>query len=115
MENRLWCFNLCGVAKAGRGLGPHYLLGKPVNQNLQQRGLLLHVYGGARRRPSFSCKTSAERRTFITKLLNYWDRDAVLRLTRERGNISFGNVHVAMFLDFSAEVQKKRAQFVEVK
>lgn len=54
-------------------------------------------------------------RTFIAKLLNYRDRDTILHLTRERGNIPVGNVTVAVFPDFSAEVQKKRARFTEAK
>lgn len=43
------------------------------------------------------------------------DRDTVLGLTHVRGNITFGNVNVAVFPDFSAEGQKKRAQFTEAK
>lgn len=54
-------------------------------------------------------------RTFNAKFLNVCDRDTILRLTRERGNIPFGIVHVAVLPDFSAEVQKKRAQFAETK
>lgn len=48
-------------------------------------------------------------------MLNYRDRDTVLRLTREKGNIPFGNSHIAVFLDFSAEVRQKRAQFSDDK
>lgn len=51
----------------------------------------------------------------IAKLLNYKDRDAALRLARERGNIPIGNIKVAIFPDFSAEIQKKRQGFMEAK
>lgn len=54
-------------------------------------------------------------RTFIAKSLNYLDCDVILRLTRKRGSIPISNVTVAVFPDFSAEVQKKRAQFTEAK
>lgn len=54
-------------------------------------------------------------RTFIAKLLNYRDQDAILRLTREKGNIPFGSTPIAVYPDFSAEVQKKQAQFSEAK
>lgn len=54
-------------------------------------------------------------RTFIAKFLNYRDRDAILRLTRERGNIPLGNLTVVVYQDFSAEIQKKRARFTEAK
>lgn len=54
-------------------------------------------------------------RTFIAKLLNYKGRDAALRLAREKGNIPFGNGRVAVFPDFSAEVQRHRQGFTEAK
>lgn len=54
-------------------------------------------------------------RTFIAKMLNFRDRDAILRLTRTKGNIPFQNVEIKVFPDFSAEVQKKRALFTEAK
>lgn len=54
-------------------------------------------------------------RTFFAKFLIFRDRDTILHLTREKGNIPFGETHVAVFPDFSEEVQKKRAQFSEAK
>lgn len=54
-------------------------------------------------------------RTFIAKLLNFRDRDAVLCLTRLKCNIPFQNVKIKVFPDFSADVQKKRALFTEAK
>lgn len=54
-------------------------------------------------------------RTFISKFLNFRDRDAILHLSREKGNIPFGNKIVAVFPDFSAEVQRKRKTFMEAK
>lgn len=54
-------------------------------------------------------------RTFIAKFLNYRDRDAILCLTREKGDIPFHSVYISVFPDFSAEVQKQRARFLEVK
>lgn len=38
-----------------------------------------------------------------------------MRLTREKGNIQVGNGHVAVFPDFSNEVQRRRSQFQDVK
>lgn len=54
-------------------------------------------------------------RTFIAKFLNIRDPDAILRLSRVKGNIPLGNKMVAVFPDFSAEVQKRRRTFMEVK
>lgn len=44
-------------------------------------------------------------------MLNFQDRDAVLCLTRLKGNIPFKNGEIKVFPDFSADVQKKRAHF----
>lgn len=85
--------------------------------------LLIKTYGGEAFSSTFVVERAhrlaakpplagAPLRTFIAKFLNYRDREAILRLTRERGNIRIGNLSVA---DFSAEVQKKRARFTEVK
>lgn len=54
-------------------------------------------------------------RTFIAKILNYRDCNAILRLTRDHGNTPFPNGRISVFPDFSAEVQKQRSHFVDVK
>lgn len=51
----------------------------------------------------------------IAKMLNFHDRDTVLRLTGIKGNIPFKNGEIKVFPDFSAEVQKKRAHFTKAK
>lgn len=53
--------------------------------------------------------------TFISKSLNYKDQDAAVRLAREKGNIPHGNGRVAIFPDFSADVQRRRQSFMKVK
>lgn len=50
-------------------------------------------------------------RTFIAKFLNFRDRNVILRLSREKGNIPIGNEMVAVL----PEVQRKRLTFTEVK
>lgn len=49
--------------------------------------------------------------TLIAKFLNFKDRDKILRLTREKGNIPYTNTHVAVFPDFTNEVQRLIATF----
>lgn len=88
--------------------------------------LLINAYG----RDTFSTTFVVERahqmparrppegvppRTFIAKLLNFKDRDAVLRMARLKGNIPFQSGFISAFPDFSAEVQRQRARFTEVK
>lgn len=54
-------------------------------------------------------------RTFIAKIMNYRDRNAIFRLPREKGSIPLHNGMVVVYPDFSAEVQHRRSQFTEVK
>lgn len=54
-------------------------------------------------------------RTFFAKMLNFRDCDAVLHLTKLKSNIPFQNGEIKVFSDFSAEDQRKRAQFTEAK
>lgn len=118
MENRLRRCNLrfIGLPEKEEGADPATYL----------ETLLLKTYG----REAFSVMFAVERahrvparppppgappRTFIAKFLNFRDRDKILKLTRERGNIQIGNSQIAVFPDFSSEVQRKRAQYQEVK
>lgn len=58
---------------------------------------------------------SASPRTFIAKLINYRDRDTILRQSREKGNIPYGKKIIVVFPDFSAEVQRRHKSFTEAK
>lgn len=118
MENRS---RRCNLRLIGPPEGAE---GKDPTTFLEQ--LLINTYGReafspmlvverAHRMPARSPPQGAPPRTFIAKLLNYKDRDAALHLARERGNIPFGNVKIALFPDFSAEVQRRRQTFMEAK
>lgn len=119
MENRIHCSNLrfIGLLERAEGKDPAEYL----------ENLLITAYG----REAFSVIFAVGRvhriyqqsphlqehppRTFIAKFLNFRDWDKIVRLTREKGNIQVGNDHVAVFPDFSKEVQQKRSQFQDVK
>lgn len=117
-ENRLRRCNLrfIGLPEGAEGTSPEAFL----------ENLLISAYG----KDQFSVMFAVERahrilpkppppgappRTFIAKLLNYRDRDAVLRLTRERGSIPLGSAQISVYPDFSVEVQRKRALFTSAK
>lgn len=51
----------------------------------------------------------------LARLLNYKDRKIILRLAREIGYVHFNGTKVSFYPDFSAEVQRKKAKFAEVK
>lgn len=118
MENHLRRCNLrfVGIPEGSEGTDPPSFL----------ENLLITTFGQAEFSTSFVVERAhrlaakpppqgAPPRTFIAKMLNFRDRDAVLRLTRLKGNIPFKNGEIKVFPDFSAEVQKKRAQFTEAK
>lgn len=53
---------------------------------------------------------------YLFKLLNYKDRDAILHNARIRPEVlRIDNTKVSLFPDFSADLQKHRAKFTDVK
>ncbi|XP_066445282.1 uncharacterized protein [Eleutherodactylus coqui] len=54
-------------------------------------------------------------RPVLMKLLHFKDRDAILRRAREKGDIRSNGSRISFFPDFSAENQKKRGTFIDVK
>lgn len=54
-------------------------------------------------------------RTFILRLLNFRDRDEVLRASRNVGDLRFQNTKLMIFPDYSVETQKLRKSFDQVK
>lgn len=54
-------------------------------------------------------------RSMLARLLNYKDREIILRLAREKGAVHYNGTKISFYPDFSAEVQRRRAKFAEVK
>lgn len=55
-------------------------------------------------------------RTFLFKMLNYKDRDVILsKAWKFNGELAMDNTKISLFPDYSAEVQKLRAKFTDVK
>lgn len=48
-------------------------------------------------------------------LLNFRDREIILRLAGEHRNVQFNGTRISFYLDFSAEVQRSRSRFSDVK
>lgn len=48
------------------------------------------------------------------KLLNYCDRDAILKAAREMGELTVANAAVAFYTDYSMEIQRQQSQFQSV-
>lgn len=75
----------------------------------------LYAVERAHRVPTRPLPPGAPPRPVLIKLLHYKDRDAILRAARQNPDISINGHKIAFFPDFSAEVQRKRAQFIDVK
>lgn len=60
-------------------------------------------------------RPGAPPRPIIAKLLNYRDRDAALRVARERQVLSFEGSTLSLYPDFTAQVQEARRHFVPMK
>lgn len=54
-------------------------------------------------------------RTLIFRLLNFRDRDEILRIARRAGELKYQNATLMFFPDFSLETQKLRRSFDQVK
>lgn len=49
------------------------------------------------------------------KLLNYKDKVTLLHKAREMGYIFYNGVKISMYHDFSPDLEKRRAEFMEMK
>lgn len=102
MENRLRRCNLHLVGLPGRAEGsdpPTFLQNLLIitfGRDASSSTFVVERVHCLAARPS----NDAPLRTFNDKFFNYCDRDAILRLTRVKGNIPFNNVHVSMFPNF---------------
>lgn len=69
----------------------------------------------AHRVPARAPPPGAPPRPILMKLLNFRDRDAILRAAREKGDFTIQGHKVSLYPDFSNEIQKRRMQFLDVK
>ncbi|XP_078537723.1 uncharacterized protein LOC144823247 [Lissotriton helveticus] len=60
-------------------------------------------------------KPGAPPRTIIAKILNYRDRDAILQVARQWGDLPFEGATIRFFPDFTLQVQQERRLFLGVK
>lgn len=69
----------------------------------------------AHRVPTRPPAPGAPPRPVLMKLLHFRDRDAILRAAREKGDIMMHGHRISFYPDFSADIQKKRMQFLDIK
>lgn len=69
----------------------------------------------AHRVPMRPLPPGAPPRSVLVKVLHYRDRDIILRKARELSDVRMNGSRIAFYPDFSADLQKRRAQFQDVK
>lgn len=67
----------------------------------------------AYRVPTHPLHPGAPPHPILIKLLH--DRDAILRLLRDHTDLAFDGCKMWLYPDFSSEIQKRRAQFLDIK
>lgn len=66
--------------------------------------------------PAYPLPPGTPPRPFLFKMLNHKDKDIILSKARTMGPaMMIANSNISLFPDFSANVQKRRAQFTDVK
>lgn len=87
-----------------------------LRTNISSEGLTSHFsVERAHRLPSRPPEPGRPPRPLIARILDYRDRDTLLRAARERAPIVFENKTISLYPDFTLAVQKSRATFLEVK
>lgn len=118
LENRLRRNNvrLVGVPEKVEGQNPtayfeSWLLNTIGKDNLTP----IFAVERAHRVPTRPLPPGAPPRPVLVKVLHYRDRDIILRKARELSDVRLEGNKVAFYPDFSVNVQKRRAQFLDVK
>lgn len=60
-------------------------------------------------------KKSDRPRLLVAKFLNFRDKEKVLRLARSKGEMSYENKKISFYPDYSADLQRRRDEFLDVK
>ena len=60
-------------------------------------------------------KKSDRPRPLIAKFLNFRDKEKVLRLARSKGEMTYENKKISFYPDYSADLQRRRDEFLDVK
>ncbi|XP_075712997.1 uncharacterized protein LOC142749187 [Rhinoderma darwinii] len=118
LENRLRRNNvrLVGVPEKTEGNNSDELLEKWLLEQFGREELSpLYAVERAHRVPTRPGPPGRPPRPVLVKLLHYKDRDKILRKARERQDISINGAKISFYPDFSADVQKKRLQYWDVK
>lgn len=117
-ENRLRRNNvrLIGVPEKAEGSNPGDFFEQWLAQAIGREKLSpLYAVERAHRVPTRLPPPGAPPRPVLVRVLHYKDRDVILRAARDLPELAIDNSRISIFPDFSAEVQRRRMQFIAVK
>lgn len=107
---------LIGLPERAEGSHPELFAEQLLREVLSPLTLsTCFVIERAHRIPTKALPPGAPPRPFIMKVLNYRDRDVILAAARQKGEILYENTKLSFYPDFTAEVQKQRRQFSQVR
>lgn len=118
VENRSRRNNLrlVGLPEGVEGRSPALFVEDLLRSLLPAAQLSLHfAVERAHHVPPKPGPVGASSRTFILKLLNYRDRDELLRAARAAGVLPYRNDKLLLFPDYTMETQRQRRSFDNVK
>lgn len=117
-ENRSRRNNLriVGLPEGVEGRSPALFIEELLRSLLPAAQLSPHfAVERAHRVPSRPGPEGAPPRTFILRLLNYRDRDELLRAARAAGTLPYHNGKLLLFPDYTIETQRQRRSFDNIK
>lgn len=108
-RNRRNNLRMVGLPESAEGRDPAAYTEKLLRELLPQAPFSPYfAVERAHRMPSVRGPPGAPPRTFIFRLLNFRDRDLVLREARKLEELRYENVKIMMFPDYSMETQRQR-------
>lgn len=118
MENRLRRQNvrLLGLPEGSEGACPEMFLEKWIREVFGAE-TFSHFFAieRAHRVPTRINTSSSCPRPLIMKLFSYRDKIVLMQKAREKGDIFYKDIRISIYPDYSPDLQKKRAGFVEIK
>lgn len=115
-RNRRNNLRIVGLPEGTEGAEPTSFTEKLLRELLPQAVFSdVFVVERAHRMPATRGPPGAPPRTFILKLLNFRDRDLVLRESRKIEQLRYEGAKLMIFPDFSIDTQKQRRSFDQVK
>ena len=116
-ENRACRSNLrfVGFPEGAEGSAPETFLENWLSSWLPPADLSCFIIERAHRSLMQRPPAGASPRLMIAKILNYKDRDLILRRAREARDVYFESTRIMIFPDYTTAVQKQRKSYNQVK